>query len=219
MAFRKYFKRKRRGGGYRRRRRSFRSRRTGFKRRARGILHIKRSTTSTLITHTGTAGVSEFTTQTQFRLSDLTTATDLTNLFQLARLNAVVVHLTPSSNVSQYGGAVSITGIPILGWVIDNDDITSTTVAQMQEYNVYKEKRFNTPTKIKIMKPKTPMAAFQTSTGTFAGGVMRNNVWQRTSDPTIVYYGLKFGIYNVNNAQAVTYSIRATHYWSFKKTQ
>jgi len=69
------------------------------------------------------------------------------------------------------------------------------------------------------MKPKTPVGAFQQSTGLFNGAIMMSNQWQRTSDANIVYYGLKTVLYNVANGQTVPYTVRATHYYTFKGIQ
>lgn len=87
------------------------------------------------------------------------------------------------------------------------------------ELSNYREARFNRPIKIKIMKPRLPVGAFQQSSGTFTGGVMMSNQWQRTQDSSIVYYGLKTTLYNVGNGQAVPYTVRAKHYWTFKGVQ
>lgn len=109
--------------------------------------------------------------------------------------------------------------IPMFGWSVNRDEISLQNRDQLMELGNYKEARFNRPIKIKIMKPKIPVGAFQQGTGTYNGGIMMSGQWQRTQEPSIVYYGLKTTLYNVGNGQSVPYTVRAKHYWTFKGIQ
>jgi len=220
---RRYFKRRYgRRKSYRNYRRGYRRTRYSAKRVKRtstSVLHAKRSTVATTVNFTGTAvnGGIQYT-NFQFTLSDLASPSDFLNLFELCKINCVVVRITPLQNVNQYSAANSpvLSNIPIFGYAIDYDDVAAVTLAQLQEYGLYKETRFNKPVKIKIMKPRIPMAAYNQATTSFNGSVISKNQWFRTSDLQIVHYGLKTAIYNVLTNQTISYTLRATYYVTFK---
>lgn len=220
MALRRSFKSRKRTyprKSFRRSYRRFRRFNRTTKRLSSALLHVRRSTPTTLTNFTSAAGATEADIQFQFQLADLISYTEFTNLFEFGRLNAVVVTITPVFNQATFGTAVQ--GIPMIGWAIDKEDNGSQNQIKIAEQGNYKESRFNKMIKIKIMKPKTPMAAFNQGTSTFNGGIMKSGQWQRTSEPGVVYYGLKVAIYNIPVGQTVSFNIRARHYWSFRGTQ
>lgn len=213
---RRYYRRKsyRKFGRGSRRTRRFTKR---ISRASKAILHAKRSTLASIGTFTGTAGNGGVVnTNYQFSLNDVSGAADFVNLFEQAKLNCVVIRITPLQNVNQYPATTVTQNIPMFGYTIDYDDVTNVSLSQIQEYGLYKETRFNKPIKIKIMKPKIPMGAYNQASLSYNGAVLAKNQWFRTSDSQIVHYGLKTVIYGVLLNQQISYSVRATYYFTFK---
>ena len=204
---RRYYRRKsyRKYGRGNRRTRRFVKR---ISRASKSILHTKRSTLASIGTFTGNAGNGGFqNTNFQFSLNDVSGVSDFTNLFEFCKFNCVVLRFTPLQNVNQFPTTTVTQNIPMFGYALDLDDVAAVTLQQIQEYGNYKETRFNKPIKIKIMKPRIPMGAFNQATGLYNGAILMKPQWFRTIDSQIVHYGLKTCIYGVLNNQQISHSV------------
>ena len=213
---RKYYRRKsyrKYGRGNRRTRRLVK----GIKRAPKGVLHAKRSTLASIVNFTGSAinGGIQYT-NFQFSLNDVTGVSEFIALFELCKINCVVIKFTPLQNVNQYSTTTVPANIPMFGYAIDFDDVAAVTLQQLQEYGLYKETRFSKPVKIKIMNPRIPMAAYNQGTTSYDAAVIAKPQFFRTSNSQLVHYGLKTAIYGVLTNQQIVYSVRATYYMTFK---
>lgn len=215
-------RRLRRRGTFRRRRttrRAYRRSYRSFKRFKRGskALHLRRSTLTSQIVYPSGAAASPYIAGLQFQLADLINPSEFTSLFQLYRINCVVVSFIPNYNVNQIPATGTAANIPIIGWAIDyRDGTTPGSVPVLQELQRYKERPFTRPFKVKIW-PATGDLSFVTSS-TYGYGLKRKQ-WQNSQVSTVKYFGLKYAVYNFAANQQYVWNLRYTIYASFKDTQ
>lgn len=185
------------------RRRPRRTRRMPIRRRlstrALRVHHFKRTFTLPYFTSSNTGntygGLS-------FNLNQLPNVTEFTNLYDMYRINKIVVKFVPNRSSSD----VAATGeqIPNLNTVIDYTDATApTSLSQLYEYQNWKMSRgINVHTR--VITPAS-LDLVNATAGSNAGNPQWKQ-WISTSAPTIEHYGLKYGLETSasNNAIAVT---------------
>lgn len=207
------FKRKGRSTRYRRSRRRIRGSRRLVKGRSGHILHVRRSTQSTLVTHAAGVTGAAFYTATYFQLTDLINYAELANLFSQYRYNCVVVTITPDCDVNQYSN-LPATNKPIIGWCLDYEDaVAPTALAELQEYDNYHETTFDKTITIKIYPTVTTLAYISPSTHGYA---VRRRTWLRSAQPDVHHYGLKYCVYNLASNQTAYWRVKYTAYISVK---
>lgn len=171
-----------------------------------------------------------------FQLNDLPNVTELTNLFDAYRINAVLFELKPRYNsnliMSTDPATLSATtnmvtgnnlGIPEINTVLDFNDITPpTTLNELVEYQTYKQTRATQLHSRKLI-PRAQLAV-ENSIGTLPA-VSMSKRWINTSSPSIQHFGLKGAINNIPNINigganpSFFIDLHVTYYVSCKNTK
>lgn len=145
------------------------------------------------------SGVQEMSFSSFFTLADLPNVSEFVNLFDLYKINCVVVTLKltndpsatspPNTNTANYGNYY-----PTVWYSPDHDDITAQTVSQLKEYEKVKHRvlRPNQELSIKL-RPTTLGQQYRTAVTT---GYVANyrKEWLDMSQTDIPHYGLKLAI-------------------------
>lgn len=152
-----------------------------------------------------------------FQLSDLGgEALNLASLYQLFCLKAVKVDIIPQANVNQIG----LSGAPNIHSVIDYQDNTAKTTAQMQEYNSYKMTR-GQRTHTRYFKPRLLDTMYSGSVIGPAYISSKGPQWLMTQSNQSVaapHYGLDVTVDPIQTGGDLTMYIdlKVTYYWAFK---
>lgn len=152
------------------------------------VHHFKRTFTLTPIS-TNNAGATFY--GYSFTLSQLPNATEFTNLFDLYRINKILVRFVPNHNSSETAG----TGSPQISnfhSVLDyNDASPATTLDQLYEYQNWKMSR-GTSIHQRLWRPTTFDMVAVSGGSSSANPQWRQ--WLSTSVTNIPHFGLKVGI-------------------------
>jgi len=153
-----------------------------------------------------------------FSLSSLRNSTDFTNLFDQYRIDKVDLYFRLVNNPdAQTSTTVASSYFPTLWYVKDVDDVTSMTVADMQEKQGVKRVIMNPQTLVKIsVVPKFQKMVYQTLTNTGYGPA---SGWLDCIDTNVPHYALKT-VFNVP-ATGVDWNVevQAKYHCSFKGAQ
>lgn len=129
-----------------------------------------------------------------FRLNDLPSYTEFTNLFDQFRITGVKINFIFDKNTSLISLSpteVHNPNIPNLVWVYDFDDASAlANMTDYEQYESFKCKQLIRPIRL-FIRPKPSMAAYA---GAAWNGYMQgsNKVWIDCSTPGVEYYGIKW---------------------------
>lgn len=147
-----------------------------------------------------------------FRLDMLPNYTEFTNLYDMYRINKIVVKLIPK--VSEVGMVLGATnnsaGIQIHSALDFDDSAAPTNVSQLTQYSTYKMTRgHNIHTRVFV--PKCELSANGT-----ANAAPKAYQWLDTAHPDVAHYGMKLIIPTISANTIVYYDYSVTAYFSCK---
>lgn len=153
-----------------------------------------------------------------FKLSDLPNYTEFTALYDEYRFKAAKVHFVPTLPVNmpvEASGTTSGTAtVPALYTWIDNDDNTApTAITQGQQFSSFKAHGLLNQMRVRSVVPECSTALYS---GTFTSYGQVKNQWIDNNSPSVIHFGLKFGIINASNYGA--FDVVITYYLEFRKT-
>lgn len=174
-------------------------------------LACKRKTFVRDINITATALYGVFT----FKLSDLPSGSEFTNLFQAYKINGVRLDFVPTANSADVGSATM--HLPIMHYVYDFDDTAPpTSYTEVFQYDTVKSRRCDKPWSL-FIKPKVLTEAFQQGV-TQAYGYSRN-MWLSTAYPSVEHYGVKYYLESPVIQSNTLIKVYATYYLSMKSVK
>lgn len=133
---------------------------------------------------------------TQFALNQVLNSSDITNISDKYRIKACYIRVFFNSSNSSVGSAFSM---PQMYHIVDHDDSTVPTVAQVREKMGVKYKTFkNASSYIGIKLNPRPLAEIYKSALTTGYSPMTSAPWLDCNNPDIPHYGLKGVFTNVN---------------------
>ncbi len=143
----------------------------------------------------------------RFRLSDVPTSTDFTNLFDQYRIVAVEAIYVFSTHVLSAQARY-----PRITFAVDYSDASNpASEAEVLQYQNAESFQFGQVkhTFKRVLKPRAALAAFE---GAFSGyGMASANQWFDTNDSSIEYYGTKEWVVNYNTTLATGAVINVYH--------
>lgn len=179
----------------------------------------------------GTVGGDSFPIAWAFCFSDVGNLTEFTNLFDRYMITGVQMTFQLVDNPDAEaprganiggGAATNLSIYPKLWYVIDHDDATVTTLAQLKEYGGVKCRilRPNTLIKIYVPFPRTTLQLYQTSGGAQPAGVGKPQ-WLDCGYPNIEHYGLKTcidlnGVTSTSTSNPFRVKMEAKYYFKCK---
>jgi len=148
----------------------------------------------------------------RFRLTDVPSASDFTNLFDQYRITAVEAVYVFSTHILS-----SAARYPRLTFAVDYSDAGNPTsesdVLQYQNAEAFQFGQVKHTFK-RMLKPRAALAAFE---GAFSGyGMASANQWFDTADASIEYYGTKEWVSNYNTTLATGALINVYHRYHFE---
>jgi len=154
-----------------------------------------------------------------FKLSDLPNYSEYTALYDEYRIKAVKVMFIPNFNVSAVdetsGTTNSYTGVPALYTWIDTDDNTApTAITAGQQFQTFKCHGLMNTMRQRTLIPEVSTALYS---GSFTSYGQLKNQWIDNNSPSVVHYGLKYGILNGSSSYGV-FDCVATYYLEFRKS-
>jgi len=182
-------------------------------RKSLNTYHFKRTIAGTPLTCNTTAQFGSY----SFQFSQLTNATEFSNLFDMYRINKIVIKFVPNHNSSEVGATKFI---PNFHSVLDfNDGFAPTALTQLYEYQSWRMTRgYASHTRAFI-----PAVLYATQDGTLPGSgspaSMKLKQWVSTSETDVYFYGLKWGIEAANAAADVSWTPFITYYYSCKSVK
>lgn len=154
-----------------------------------------------------------------FSLSDVPASTEFTSLFDQYRINCVVFTIVNRANVRDQLPSPDQTGMPILYYVVDNDDVTAPTRAELQEYSQTKTFYYTADKRACRIKlfPKVTNTVFRTG-ATSAYAVSMKKQWLDCAYPDIPHYGLKWflEVPGTTGSTNCTFDVISTYYLQFR---
>lgn len=154
-----------------------------------------------------------------FKLSDLPNYSEFTALYDEYRIKAVKIMFVPTMNVATANATSGTTAgfvpVPALYTWIDNDDNTApTTITQGQQYQSFKCHGLLDRMRCRSVVPEVSTALYG-SGGAFTSYGQVKNQWIDNNSPSVVHFGLKFGI--INPANQGNFDVVLTYYLEFRK--
>lgn len=179
------------------------------------------------VSTTAVASVQYFSFSFTFALSDLVNMSQYTTLFDMYRIDRVVVKVFPIANfVSQestQSAVQSATG-GWLHWAQDYDDATLPTASDvgidsLRQHKAYKMCNIHKSSCLtQRIRPRMAMAAYGTGAFTSYTNVKPN--WIDSNSPGVAHYGLK-GIFEIVNPAAaanfVNFKLEVTYFFRTKE--
>lgn len=176
---------------------------------------------------TNTTGVQSIPWTQQFQLTDVVNYTDFTSLFDSYRIDKVDYYMQLLTNPEGFTDvAPSLTNnakeawYPVMWYVLDDDDSTVPTLAQLREKQGIKRK---------VLKPNqiikfTVYPKFQKQTYAGPGGLVGygpSKGWLDCADSGVPHYGIKGCVDFHQNVVATQYNVEVTakYHLSFKGAQ
>jgi len=144
-----------------------------------------------------------------FALSSLPDYTEFTALFDCYRIVGVKVCFYPA-----FLDTTATTIYPPLYTVIDYDDASSLTTAAMGEYDscqVVQTGQFFE----RSLVPRTAVAAYS---GTFTSFGQKALMWLDCGSPSVVHYGLKYGL-DISGAANTVWTVVAHYSLEFRESR
>lgn len=151
-----------------------------------------------------------------FNINQLPNATEFTNLFDMYRINKIVVRFVPSQNSSDVAPAGS-SFIPNFHTVLDYNDATAP--ASLNEMYQYQNWRMSRGTGIhrRVFTPAS-IDYVNATAGANAGNPTWKQ-WISTSSPTIEHYALKYGVEAAAGVNEIVWTPYVTMYLSCKSVK
>jgi len=155
----------------------------------------------------------------RFNLTQLSSYTEFTNLFDFYRIKGVKITFYPPSNVA----ATGVVNMPIGEFysIIDNNDSAVPTAADMLEYPTLRRTYFNRPHK-RYFKPLAIQSGVYIESGVNTGyRSLPSSTWFSTQDPSVTYFGIK-GMYTISDPALVLAEkirVTATYYFQTKNVK
>lgn len=158
---------------------------------SRTILGFKRPGVSGTLTICDGDGLNNNVFAWTFRLDQVTSYTELTNLFDNYKINAVVIKFwwhQQASTVDQ-----NLIATPIMHWAVDNNDATAPpNLATLKQYSSYHCHQFKDAGMYTIkLYPKPQVASYRTAVSTAYGP---KKMWISSVYSDVPHYGLKVWI-------------------------
>lgn len=153
-----------------------------------------------------------------FKLENVQTASDFTNLYDQYRIDKVSVKIIPLSDSAT---AQSSGYLPTLYWCADYDDaVRPANEAEVRQKQGVKTMRLDKPRTIVINKPKAMISAQQIATTVSS---LQYNGWNNCTETFVLHNGLKMWFKNVDlratpNTQTA-FRFEITYHLSFKAPQ
>lgn len=153
-----------------------------------------------------------------FKLENVQTASDFTNLYDQYRIDKVSVKIIPLSDSAT---AQSSGYLPTLYWCPDYDDsVRPAAEADVRQKQGVKTLRLDKPRTIVINKPKAMISAAQVGTTVSA---LQYNGWNNCSETFVLHNGLKMWFKNVDLRPTTTtqtaFRFEIMYHLSFKAPQ
>lgn len=202
---------------YTTRRRPRRTRRMLMRRRPRRTLsrfpktyHFKRTFTGTPIASNTTATFGAYALQ----FGQLSNSTEFTALFDMYRVNKIVVKFVPNHNSSEVGATKAI---PNFHTVLDfTDNSTPTTLAELYEYQSWRMTR-GTAMHTRAFIPAVLQDAQEAASS--GGALPKLKQWISTAQTDVYFYGIKYGAEASAAAGDVYWTPYITYYYSCKSVK
>lgn len=208
----RYSRRKRTVSRYRRRRMGY-SIRGPLKKSRNGLLHMHRAGSLTTVLVTGGTNLVSVA---SFKLADVYSTADFSNLFEYYRINCVVLKFYPvqdSNDMANYPTFIN----PIMAFYVDYDDATvPSSVDALYEYGGTKDFVFNKAVSFKIF-PKTIALGVGGASNAAIVNTYRKQ-WFRTNQLDVPYYAFKWALYSFGATQNYAVRIRLHYYFTLKAT-
>lgn len=151
-----------------------------------------------------------------FKLDDLDNSSSLSGVFDLYRINAVVLRFWPITNnyVTPVTG-IPNANIPTLQWATDYTDATApSTPAVLSRFANLHSVQWNKPISIKL-RPAVVSELYRSATTTAYTPKWKQ--WIDHQYPTVPHYGIKGAITGISANMTVGYfKYMATYYISLK---
>lgn len=149
-----------------------------------------------------------------FQLGQLPNVSEFTNLYDMYRINKVVVKVIPKiSEVGMVLGATNNSAGVQLHSALDFDDSAApTTVSQLTQYANHKMTRGN-QIHTRVFTPKCNLSA---------GGVQvasKAYQWLDVTDTTVPHFGMKLIIPTISSSTIIYYDYSVTMYFSCKNVR
>lgn len=202
-----------RAGLRRKYQRKYRGIRRGLVRRARNPAHHFKRTWfeenyfSTGATAPTLAGLN-------YQLNMLPNASEFANLYDMYRVNKVVVKIIPK--VSEIGMVLGATnnsaGVQVHSALDFDDSAAPTNVAQLTQYATHKMTRGN-QIHTRVFTPKCELTAGSASVAPKA------YQWLDTADLTVPHFGMKLIIPTISTSTIIYYDYSVTMYFSCKNVR
>jgi hypothetical protein len=143
-----------------------------------------------------------------FSLSSLPDSTEFTSLFDNYRIYAVKLNFMPL-----FTDTSATVAYPPIITAIDYDDATTTTLAQLEEYDSslrsYTGQFFQ-----RVLKPRIAVAGYGGAFTQFA----QLRPWVDCASPGVIWYGLKFAL-PISGAANNVWNVNADYFVQFKQTR
>lgn len=184
-------------------------RRRIYRRRAMrsSVYHFKRTFIGGAITSATTTTLGAYSLQ----FSNLPQNTEFTSLFDMYRINKIVIKFIPNHNSSEMGATKYI---PQFHTAIDYTDATAP--ANLEELYQYQSWRMTNGSKVHTRQwvPSVLIDALE-STPTQAT-IPKLKQWISTEQTDVKFFGLKYGLGATNAAGDVSFTPYVTYYYSCK---
>lgn len=146
---------------------------------------------------------------------------EYTALFDSYRIRKVEITMIYNSNSSSISGSPSL---PVMSMANDYDDVNSTSLSSLQQYDSYRLVQFgNNTNNGKVLHRVSPMigTVIETTGGSAIAGQNSNKTWIDCNNGTILYCGVKGNYDNMNQSSAtlgyVTFYVK--YFVEFKNTR
>lgn len=150
-----------------------------------------------------------------FKLSDVPGYTEFTALYDMFRINKVLLNIEPTWNATDANSTSTLTYAPDVHSVIDyNDSANAGSLNELREYSTYKRTRQGRCHK-RIITPAIQTQAYETLTTSAYTPKFRQ--WLSTDDATSPHYCIKYALDKTATGQTnFTFRVYATYYLEMK---
>lgn len=153
-----------------------------------------------------------------FKLSDVPSSTDFTNLFDRYRITGVSLKFFPQWTSNDLNPATTLSNInPQVYSVVDyTDSANPLSIAEMMEYGTFKMTRGSALHK-RFIRPALLSSSYETVTT--SAYTPKWKQWLTTDDPATPHYCLKYAFDRAPSNTACQVKIYATYYIQCKDTK
>jgi len=198
------------GRTYGRRKRAYKPR-VPRRRNPRNILTTTRMYEGTSVTASNAGALAQ---AYSFNLNSLPNVTELSNLFDQYRINAISFTMIPNVTGNDMNPVSTYYEMPNVHSVIDfDDDAAPAAVTELMQYPSYRRTR-GTQIHTRYFKPCIAQTIYKT--GATTGTSQRRAWWLDLADTTVPHFGLKIYIDVTNAATNIKYRIYVKYYLQCK---